>query len=135
MRLFGGPGQTLNTYGWPNTYALQAGEVYYPFSNQNPANPGKGTGNAGWGSIKLGRYAVWQVLDPVSGIWRGIGDDGNAQRFVYGDGFNLRIANQTGCAVAAVVTTAGSGYTSAPTVTASAGNSSWVAVLGPLVST
>jgi hypothetical protein len=136
MPLFGGSGLSITMKGAnTNLVTLQAGECYYPNSNQNPTQPGQGTGNAGWFYAQLGRYSKWQFLDPITGIWRGIGDDSNAERYFYSDGFNTRIANQSGCAVGAVVTTAGSGYTSAPTVVASAGSSKWVAVLGPLVST
>lgn len=134
MRLFGGSGQPLNTYGQPNTLTLQAGETYVFNSNLNPQQPGQGTGNAGWLNAKLGRYTVLQMLDPVTGIWRGVGDDSNAMRFSYSDGVNYRLANQSGCAVGATVTTAGSAYTTPPTVIASAGASKWQAVLGPLVS-
>lgn len=135
MRLFGGSGQLLSTYGQPNTITLQAGECYYFNSNQNPSVPGQGTGNAGWFNARLGRYTNLQLYDPIANIWRGIGDDGNSQRLGYSDGTQYRLANQSGCAVGATVTTAGSAYTAAPTVVASAGSSKWVAVLGPLVST
>lgn len=134
MRLFGGSGQPLNTYGQPNALTLQAGETYAFNSNLNPQQPGQGVGNAGWFNAKLGRYTVLQTLDPITGIWRGVGDDSNAMRFAYSDGVNYRLANQSGCAVGATVTTAGSAYTAAPTVVASAGASKWQAVLGPLVS-
>lgn len=135
MRLFGGSGQPLNTYGQPNLVTLEAGETYIFNSNSNPQQPGQGTGNAGWYIAKPGRYTAFQVYDPITQIWRGIGDDTNGQRFSYSDGFNYRFANQSGCAVAATVTTAGSGYTSAPTVVAGAGSSVWRAILGPLIST
>ena len=48
---------------------------------------------------------------------------------------NYRLANQTGALVGALLTNAGSGYTSAPTVTASAGSSIWRAVVGGAVNT
>ena len=68
-------------------------------------------------------------------IWRGIGDDSNSDRIFRANSGNIRIANQSGCAVAAVVTQAGANYTSAPAVTASAGASVWRAILGPVVNT
>jgi hypothetical protein len=135
VRLLGGSGQSLSTYGQPNEISLQAGETYVFNSNINPSQPGQGTGNAGWFTVKTGRYTNLQVNDPLTPIWRSIGDDGNSQRFSYSDGTQYRLANQSGCAVGATVTTAGSGYTTAPTVVASAGNSKWLAILGPLVST
>lgn len=135
MRLFGSQGLVLNLQGAPsNEISLAAGQCVYFNSYPNPSVPGRGTGNAGWMTGKLGRYSAIQQKDPISGIWRGIGDDGNNFKFQYSDGANIRIANQSGCAVAAVVTTAGSGYVTAPTVVPSAGSSVWQAVLGPLVS-
>lgn len=134
MPVFGGGGVGITMKGAPtNGLSLLPGQVYYPGSNQNPSVPGQGVGNAGWFIAKLGRYSVLQMKDPITGIWRGIGDDSNAQRYFYTDGVNVRIANQSGCAVGAVVTTAGSAYTAAPTVVASAGASTWLAVLGPYV--
>lgn len=135
MPVFGGGGVGITMKGAPTNFiSLPAGGTFYPNSYPNPSVPGQGVGNAGWFYVKLGRYSVAQILDPVSGVWRGIGDDSNAERYLYGDGVNMRIANQSGCAVGAVVTTAGSGYTAAPSVTASAGSSVWKAVLGPYVS-
>lgn len=136
MAVFSGAGVALTMKGAPtNGIILQAGEVYYPNSNQNPGVPGRGVGQAGWFYAQLGRYTKLQFLDPITQIWRSIGDDSNAERYFYADGANVRLANQSGCAVGAVVTTAGSAYTTAPTVTASAGSSKWLAILGPNVST
>lgn len=136
MPIFGGSGVGLNLKGGPtNLITLQAGQVYYPNSNPNPQVPGQGIGKAGWFYIRHGRYTNVQVLDPVTQIWRGIGDESNGIPYLQTDGVNLRLANQSGCAVAAVVTTAGSAYTSVPTVVASAGSSTWRAILGPLIST
>ena len=51
-----------------------------------------------------------------------------------GDGFTRRVANLTGCPVAAVVTTAGTTYTkSGTTITAAAGNSTWQPIIGGLL--
>jgi hypothetical protein len=136
MPIFGGQGQPISMKGaQTNLITLAAGEVLYMNSYQNPSVPGQGTGRAGWFYVKPGRYTAAQVQDPISGVWRGIGDDSNAEREFQTDGVNMRLANQSGCAVGAVVTTAGSGYVTAPTVTASAGASKWLAILGPLVST
>lgn len=135
MRIFGGSGQNLSTYGQPNVVTLQAGETWQFMSNINPQQPGQGAGQAGAFHVKPGRYTTLQAYDPVSLIWRGIGDDGPSQRLTYTEGSNFRLANQSGCAVGAVVTTAGSAYTTAPTVVASEGSSTWRAILGPLIST
>ena len=50
---------------------------------------------------------------------------------IQSDGFSFRVANLTGCAVAAIVTNPGSGYVAGTTtVTPSAGNSVWSAIVG-----
>lgn len=136
MALFGGSGVGLNLKGGAtNRITLEAGQCYYPNSNPNPSVPGRGTGNAGWFYGRLGRYTVGQIQDPVTGIWQGIGDQSNIMSYFYSNGVNFRLANQSGCAIGAVVTTAGSAYITPPTVVASAGSSTWLAVLGPVVST
>ena len=87
--------------------------------------------------VRCGLYTTIQQLDPISGIWRTIGGgvNGGGAELVMSDGVNYRIANQTGCAVGALLTTAGASYTVAPTITASAGNSIWKAFVGGAVST
>lgn len=86
--------------------------------------------------IMLGPYLVLQFQDPVSGVWRVLGPIGDRQiSSVTSDGFNYRISNLTGCACAASVTSAGSGYTqSTVTVTSSSGGSTWQAIVGGMVS-
>lgn len=119
---FGGVGVQLplNQIG-TNGLELQAGAVFYIPS---------GTYN-----IKHGGNTTIQTLDPVMGVWRPAGNDSGNWVQVDSDGFNYRLANQTGCPVAAVVTTAGTGYTSAPTVTAGAGSSKLQAIMGAAIST
>jgi len=87
--------------------------------------------------VNTGLYTTVQQYDPITGIYRNIGngDHQGGVRYIYSDGVNYRLANQTGALVGALLTTAGSGYTSAPTVTASAGSSIWRAVVGGAVST
>jgi hypothetical protein len=118
---FGGVGVSLplNQQG-TNAIALQAGATYY-------VPPG--TFN-----LRHGGNSTVQTLDPILGVWRPIGADSGNWEQVDSDGNNYRIANQTGCAVAALLTQAGTGYTSPPTVTPSAGSSSWTALLGNVVS-
>lgn len=98
--------------------------------------------NGSW-FVRLGPYTTIQEYDPVMNFWRAQGDDGNnwgsigggPMRYINSDGVNFRVANQTGCAVGALITNAGSGYTSAPTVTPSAGSSVWTAIVGGAVNT
>ncbi len=117
---FGGVGVSLplNQQG-TNCIALQAGAVYY-------VPPG--TFN-----VRHGPYSTVQTFDPVLGVWRPVGADGGIWEQVDSDGNNYRIANQTGCVIGALLTQAGTGYTSPPTVTASAGSSVWEAILGSVV--
>jgi hypothetical protein len=97
------------------------------------------TGEQGWYCIRTGKYSTFQQFDPILQAWVGVGGGlpgSGTALYVYLDGStSYRFANQTGCAVGALLTNAGSGYTSAPTVTASAGNSIWRAVVGGLVNT
>lgn len=121
---FGGPGVLPSLGALPNTtIRLSGGECWTIPSGR-------------WG-LKAGPYTVVQEFDPVTQIWRSWGGgtvNGTLDRVV-SDGANYRLANQTGCPVAAVVTTAGSGYTTAPTVTASAGASIWKTIVGGAIGT
>lgn len=126
-----GPGQ-----GLPPAQAL------YPFSLYNGENvPATNTVSlapgetlpvpAGTWLVDMGSYTVFQMYDPVSTTWRPVSSARQGPITVVSDGFNLRVANMTGCAVAAIVTTAGSNYVQASTtVTPSAGNSQWQPIIG-----
>ena len=122
---YGGVGISLpfNQLG-TGQIGLQAGEVF--------------TVPSGYFNIILGPALSVQVLNPITNTWLPIGGQQpyNGQ-FIQldSDGNNYRIANQTGCAIGAVITNAGSGYTSVPTIAASAGSSTWVAIVGGAVST
>jgi hypothetical protein len=118
---FGGPGvaNNLGTLG-SNLVALEAGQAWLP-----PAN---------WYRAILGKYTNIQSFDFIGNIWRPTSTP-NANAFWYCDGVNTRLANTSGCAVAALLTAAGTGYTTPPLVVASAGNSTWTAILGQVVST
>lgn len=122
---FGGVGNILTLKGVPtNFYDLAPGSVQL----LAPAGPYM---------VRTGLYTSIQQLDPISGIWRTIGGgvNGGGAEFVMSDGVNYRLANQTGCTVGALLTNAGSAYTSAPVVTASAGSSIWKAFVGGAVNT
>lgn len=109
----------------PNRFTLASGQTYL-------LGPG-----AGLYAIRSGNYVDVQQRDPVTGVWWKIGGGLNAGgvQMQWSDGVNYRLANQTGCAVGALLTTAGSGYTSAPTVTPSAGGGIYRAIVGGAVST
>ena len=87
--------------------------------------------------VALGMYNIIEFVDPISGIWRthpATYGPRNQLQYIKSDGFNVRIANRLGCPIGAVVTNAGTGYAQATTtVTASAGNSSWQAIVGGMV--
>lgn len=121
---FGGPGVTPNLGNLvTNIVALQAGEVW--------------TVPSGRFAIQRGKYTAFQEYDPIAQFWRpsGAGETAAGIATVFSDGNNYRLANQTGCAIGALITNAGTLYTSPPVVTESAGASTWRAIVGGAVST
>jgi hypothetical protein len=89
---------------------------------------------AGHFFITPGPYSCVQFFDQVTQLWRRVKQQTpNTAIYVESDGANFRIANLSGCPVGAVVTNAGSGYTSAPTVVPNAGGSTWRAIVGGLI--
>ena len=120
---FGGTGVTSGRSG--QTVELQAGSTQLIPSGTYVLEPGGAQAS----------YISYEVYDAQTGIWRVPGSTPNGPLWVNSDGINHRLANRTGCAVAANVTSGGAGYTSVPTVTINSGGSKWLAVLGPLVST
>lgn len=84
-----------------------------------------------------GPQLVTQFLDPLTNSWV-MSSDGayrGGTNVIQGDGFNTRIANMTGCIVSAEVTAAGSGFTSAPTLTPSIGSGTTILpIIGGAVS-
>jgi hypothetical protein len=121
--VFGAQGVTPSLRGQPTTVlSLSAGQV-----ELIPAGA--------WG-VGVGLYSAVQEFDPVTGIWRNIGNDsGSTFKFVQSDGVNFRVANQTGCVVGVLVTTAGAGYTSAPVVSDNGGTATYQAIVGGAVNT
>lgn len=83
--------------------------------------------------ISVGMYCSIEFLDPVTGMWS-IGSAGGwtgPNMYVQSDGFNVRVANRTGCPIAAGINTYGTGYVQATTtVVATPGNSTWAPVVG-----
>lgn len=98
---------------------------------------------AGSWFVKAGKYATVQQYDPIMGIWVAIGSDmgagggqsASSMRYVNSDGVNFRVSNQTGCCIGALITNAGSGYTSAPTCTASGGSAVFSCIVGGAINT
>jgi len=85
--------------------------------------------------ISLGKVLVLQFKDPVMGVWRLFNSARTPGERVKSDGQNIRVANLTGCPVAADVTGGGTGFVQASTtVTASAGGSTWSPIVGGSVS-
>jgi hypothetical protein len=121
--IFGGQGVSPTLRGQAsNVFALQAGQVrLIP---------------AGTWRVTTGNLTCIQEFDPITGIWRGIGNGpAETSTYVNSDGVNFRVANQSGCVVGAELTAAGSGYVVAPTITPSAGSAVFTVLLGGLVST
>lgn len=86
--------------------------------------------------IDTGKYSSIQWLDPVTGLWRTIRAVGSGVHYCNSDGTNYRVVNPLGTPVGALVTNVGSGYNQATTtVTASAGGSTWRAIVGGAVNT
>lgn len=96
-------------------------------------------------TVPPGPYMIWpadasqctelQQYDGVLGIWRKATYPITHPATIDSDGTNFRLANTTGCAVAALITNGGTSYISAPTVTASFGGSVWTAIVGGSIST
>ena len=124
MGLYGGNGLTPSLGGGlsTNRIALKAGAVW--------------TIPSGWFMIRPGPYTTLQQYDAILGIWFSIGGGGfgGSVEYVHSDGQNYRLANQNGCVVGAVITNVGSGYTTAPTITAGSGGAIFKTIIGGAVS-
>lgn len=86
--------------------------------------------------VSAGPYSFAQYFDPINLAWRGFNTARSADSgWIWSDGSNYRIANLTGCPVAAVVTVGGSGYVQSSTsCVASTGGSTWQPIVGGMVS-
>lgn len=133
MVMLAGPGQ-----GLPPPQGLYPASLYTtPFTaptNQVEMQAGQallipaGT----WIVSAVGAVSAVQWLDPVSCQWKNLTEVGAPFAMtVRSDGYNFRVANLSGVATGATVGTPGTGYTAgSTTVTPSAGNSQWTAVVG-----
>lgn len=76
-------------------------------------------------------YLALQQRDPITNQWTGVAWPSSASgQLVYSDGVNYAVVNITGCPQSLASLTAGSGYTTAPLVTPSAGSSIWRSLVG-----
>jgi hypothetical protein len=89
---------------------------------------------AGTWFVGLGFYCVIEFLDPITGGWA----QGNSASYVRqagyvkSDGFNVRVANLTGCPTGAAIVAAGTNYVQASTSISvtGGGGSTWLPVVG-----
>lgn len=137
QNVIAGPGQGLNPPQnlYPSSLQVIAPNPYTPGSNIVPLAAGDALPvPAGTYIVSCGPYSVLQWKDPVTNLWRGFNSARTPFQIMQSDGFTRRVANLTGCPVAAVVTTVGSGYAQATTtVTPSTGNSTWQPIIGGLI--
>jgi len=83
--------------------------------------------------IGLGGYLVFQHRDPVTGLWvfASAAPYNRGFTFCNSDGYNIRIANLTGCPVGVFIASQGASYVqSTTTVTATGGTSTWQPIVG-----
>jgi hypothetical protein len=137
----GGPGQLLPPPSFPYPVTIVNAPVV-PNTNKNTLAAGQAlpippSPVGGWVATPAA-YGFVQYFDPVTLIWTGFNTSrGYPQRYA-SDGFNFRIANVTGCPVAAIVTaggTANSYFQSNTSIAPSVGSSVWQAIVGGAVST
>ena len=123
MGLYGGNGLTPSLGGGlsTNRIALKAGAVW--------------TFPSGWFMVRTGPYTTIQQYDVILGVWFSIGGGGfgGSVEYIHSDGQNYRLANQNGCVVGVVITNVGSGYTTAPTISAAAGGAIFKTIIGGAV--
>ena len=132
-----GPGVGLPPPG--NLYpAYLSGNPYDAPSNRVGLEPGNAlyvptTSNRFL--IDPGAVSVPQFLDPVTGTWRGFTAQRGPFHLNMDGAFAVRIANLTGCPVAAIVAGGGTGFAQATaTITANVGGSTWRAIVGGALS-
>ena len=95
------PSSNRQTLNQGDTFVIPAGDFY----------------------VSLGEYLVLQYLDPVTNIWTFAAGGAFTRGIIHvsSDGYTVRIANLTGCVVAATITAAGSGYVQASTTITAVG--------------
>lgn len=130
-----GPGQGLQIPQY--LYPTELFSAPYDYATNKVAlSPGEAlTLPAGELLVTVGAVSMLQYLDPITGAWESVNAVRGQPMYWRADGFTSRVANLSGCPIAAVVTGGGSGYLAASTtVTASAGGSQWQPIVGGQVS-
>ena len=85
--------------------------------------------------IDPGAVSVIQFLDPVTGTYRGFTAQRGPVQLSMDMAFTCRIANLTGCPVAAIIAGGGSGFAQATAqITPNVGGSTWQAIVGGALS-
>ena len=127
-----GLGLQLPQYLYPTEllnapYDLSTNKIALAPGNQLPIPSGT------W-YVSLGLYCVLQYLDPVTGVWAtgSAAAYGRSTIYIKSDGFNVRVANLTGCPTGAVVANQGGSYVQASTsITVTGGGGSlWQPIVG-----
>lgn len=119
-----------------NLYPSELNNAPYDFpGNRQALAPGESLVlPAGDWYVSLGMYLVIQFLDPFSNTWNmgSAASWSGGHRFVKSDGFNMRVANLTGCPVSASIANYGAGgyVQSSTTITANIGGSLWAPIIG-----
>src|SRR5579863_2755082 len=117
-----------------NLYPSELANAPYDFGNNIQTLPAGGVLAipAGRFIVDAGAISILQWLDPVTGIWRTSNSAVRGQPYiVLSDGFTRRVANLTGCPVAAVVQNGGSGFVQATAViNSNTGGSTWQPIVG-----
>ena len=144
----GGPGSVnLPTFPGlvPQTTGSNAGTIA-GLTNTITLGPGESFNiPSGTYMLQPGIYTFVQWFDPVTGIWRTKPTGASVNQFVNSDGSNYRLANLTGCAIGALITTGGTAttYTNGigsaingctATVSSTSGASVWQTVVGGAIS-
>lgn len=139
-QLIGGPGLGLPLP--QNLYPSElSGAPYDTPTNRIALAPGDTLPiPAGHWFINTGQYNILQFLDPVTNTWSMGTNAGwiGGHQFVISDGFNVRVANLTGCPVDASVVAGGSAYVQASTTVVAVGGgqggSTWLPIVGGALS-
>ena len=135
----GGAGMLLpSNYGANNP--LTNAQTLVPTGNFNLAASESVLIPAGQWYVDPGAVSALQVFDPILQTWMQMATPPNELKLVTSDGVNVRLANQSGCAVGAIVTNVGSGYSNGfNTVTVTnatnSGNAQWRTIVGGAIST